>query len=276
MDVAHQGPVATSARLISASEMRRYFSTNNETVAIIMIVTGTIFLLIGLFIGPFSQPFQSVSLIVIGLIVALFGVGSIVAPIFGSKPTDAEYDAWLNARASRLLKRAMRKLAIDSQKTQGYLQVHGFVLSGMSGPYRYRPDELRWKKGHDGRVRFSVNVYMYFFPADDYVVVFIDDVNAFNQRAHHEKIEEYLYRDIVGVIISDEQNFLMINQMQHLYRIQRFSLQFSNGDSLGVSVNALPLANRHSMPGFVIPDSGIDHTVTQLRRLLDEAKQSNM
>lgn len=99
----------------------------------------------------------------------------------------------------------MRKLGIDRQTTKGYLQVHGFVLPGMRESYQYRPDELLWKKGQDGLVRYSVNIYTYFFLAEHSLIVFIGDINALDQAKQLEKIKEYFYRDIVGVIISTEQ-----------------------------------------------------------------------
>lgn len=233
---------------------------------ILMTIAGVIFFLFGLLS-------QSIGLILVGLVAALIGGGMIVAPMLGStNPTDTEYDAWLKAQSATLLKRAIRKLGIDSQIAKGYLQVHGFVLSGMSGPFRYRPDELRYKRGKDGIVRYSVNVYTYLFPTDHSVVVFIGDVNALNQSAHNEKTQEYFYRDIVGVTTSDEQNIIGLYQ----YRIHRFSLRISNGDTIGVSVDASPLDIRQNLPSFTVLDSGIDHTVAQLRRLLREAKQSDM
>jgi len=268
MNEAHQTQAALSPRQISEEQMKRYFSTSNlPTGVIIVIIFGAILLLIA------GLSLQSGGAIVLGLVICLIGVGILVARILGAKPTDAEYDAWQKAQADKLLKRTIRKLGIDRQITKGYLQVHGFVLSGMSESYKYRSDELRWKKGTDGRVRFSVNVYTYFFPTDHYVVVFIGDVNALNQSAHNEKAEEYFYRDIVGVTTSDEQDFIWLKEGQYQYRMQRFSLRISNSDTLGVSVNASPLDTRQNLPSFTVPDSGIDNTVAGLRRLLHEADQ---
>ncbi len=264
MNNEHQAQVASSPRHISEAEMKRYFIPKDEIVVILLIIAGVIFLLIGL-------KLQSIGLILAGLAATLIGGGIIVAPMLGStNPTDAEYDAWLKAKADTLLRRAMRKLGIDSQTTKGYLQVHSFVLPGMRESSQYRPDELRWKRGKDGIVRFSMNVYTYFFLADHSVIVFTGDVNALNQSAHHEKTQEYFYRDIVGVTTSDEQNVIGLHQ----YRLQRFSLRFSNGDTLGTSADASPVDTRQNLPRFTVLDSGIDHTVTQLRKLLREAKQS--
>jgi hypothetical protein len=220
---------------------------------------------------------QSIGVLIVGLLVAAIGIGIIVAKNSGSKPTDAEYDAWLKAQAQAVISRAIMKLGLDpSQITREPLQVHGFILPGMRDANRYRTEELRFKKGNDGGTRFSVNVYTFFFPADHHLAAFVGDVNAINQTAHNEKTEEYFYRDIVGATTSDEQDFIKLKDKQYQYRVQRFFLRISSGDSIGVSVDATPLDNKQNIPSFAIPDSGIDQTVAQLRMLLRDKKQSGM
>ncbi|MFL5628653.1 MAG: hypothetical protein ACJ788_23985 [Ktedonobacteraceae bacterium] len=270
MDIAGQVQMSAPSRQISEAEMRRYFTTKTPKGAIITAVVGALLLLIGL-------PSHSGGFIIVGLIVLLIGVGIIVATMSGSKPTDEEYDAWLKAQAEGVINRAARKLGLDpSQITREPLHIHGFVLPGMRESTKYRPDELHWKIGKDGVVRFSVNVYTYFFPADHHLAAFVGDVNALNQPAHNEKTEEYFYRDIVGATTNDEQDYIRFKDKQYQYRIQRFALRISSGDSIGVSVDATPIDNRRNMPSFAIPNSGIDQTVAQLRMLLREKKQSNM
>ena len=201
----HQAQVTSSPRRISEKQMKRYFSSADPTagviVAILVLVLGVLLFIIGL-----ASPDVNLA-IILGGVIFLIGVGILVVVMTEganlAEPTDAQYDAWLQVKANRLLRSAMMKLNIDRQTTKGYLQVHGFVLPGMRESYQYRPDELLWKKGKDGLVRYSVNVYTYFFLAEHSLVVFIGDVNALNQATQHETIKEYFYRDIVGVILSE-------------------------------------------------------------------------
>lgn len=270
MGIASQVQMATTPRQISEAEMRRYFTTKIPKGAIITAVIGALLFLVGL-------PSQSGALIIVGLLVLLIGGGIIAAIMSGSKPTDEEYDAWLEAQAQEVTNRAARKLGLDpSQITREPLHVQGFVLPGMRESTKYRADELHWKIGKDGVVRFSVNVYTYFFPADHHLAAFVGDVNALNRSAHNEKTEEYFYRDIVGATTNDEQDYIKFKDKQYQYRIQRFALRISSGDSIGASVDASPMDNRQNMPSFAIPNSGIDQTIAQLRMLLREKKQSNM
>ena len=274
MNTANQEQVASSPRRISEKQMKRYFSATDPTggviVAILVLVLGVLLFIIGL-----ASPGVN-SGIILGGVIFLIGVGILVVVMIEganlAEPTDAQYDAWLQGKATRLLRSAMGKLGIDRQTTKGYLQVHGFVLPGMIGSSQYRPDELLWKKGQDSRVRYSVNLYTYFFLAEHSLVVFMGDINALNQAVQHETIKEYFYRDIVGVILSEERTFIGLYQ----YRVQHLSVRISNGDTIDVSVNALPVDTRQNLTSFTIPDSGIDRTVAQLRSIVREAKQSEL
>ena len=268
MSIASQAQVATSPRQFSEAEMKRYFSTIPK-VAIITAIVGAVLFLVGLFA-------QSGGLIVVGLIVGLIAAGIIVAVSAGAKPTDQEYDTWLYGQAKAVANRAITRLGLDQSDTRDPLEVHGFVLPGMSDSSRYRADELRWKRGTDGRVRFSLNIYTFFFPEEHHLAAFVGDVNALNQTAHNEKTEEYFYRDIVGATTSDEQDNITIKGKQYRYRTQRFSLRITSGDRIGVSIDATPVDNKQNIPSFTIPDSGIDRTVAQLRMLLRDKKQSGM
>lgn len=271
MEIAGQVQMSAPSHQISDAEMRRYFTAKTPGWAIIAAIVGALLFLIGLLS-------QSGGLIIVGLLVLIVGAGIIAATRLGSKPTDEEYDAWLKSQAEGVINRAIRKLGLDpSQITREPLLLHGFVLPGMKESTKYHADELYWKKGKDGTIRFSVNVYTYFFPADHYLAAFVGDVNALNQSAHNEKAEEYFYRDIVGATTSDEQDYIMLKDKRYQYRIQSFSLGISGGAAIGVSVGAAPIDNRQKdMPSFAIPDSGVDQTVAQLRMLLRDKKQSNM
>src|SRR5260370_19931241 len=129
----HQAQVAPSPRHISEKQMKQYFSSTDPTegvlIAILVLVMGVLLFIIGL-----ASPGVNLALL-LGGVIFLIGVGILVVVMTGgaepAKPTDAEYDAWLQVKANRLLRSAMRKLGIDRQTTNGYFQVHGFVLPGM-------------------------------------------------------------------------------------------------------------------------------------------------
>ncbi|MBV9688803.1 MAG: hypothetical protein JO202_03725 [Ktedonobacteraceae bacterium] len=267
--MATQTQAPASTRQFSEAEMKRYFSTV-PSAAIVAAIIGVLLLFIG-----FST--QAQAFLASGLVLLLIGGGIISAKLIGPKPTDQQYDAWLNAQAQRVRVKAVEKLGLDPrQLTAEPLVIHGFVLSGTKDSISYRADEIRSKKGTDGKWRFSVNIYTYFFPEEHHLAAFVGDVNALNQSSHNEKTEEYFYRDVVGATTGDEQDTILYKKKQYQYRIQRFSLRIASGDSIGVSVNATPLDNRQNLPNYTIPDSGIDQTVANLRALLRSKKQGGV
>ncbi len=266
MNTASQEQATPSPRHISEQQMKGYFSSIKSILWLIILLTLSAFFLL-----LFGLVSQDVIAILFGFVLCLIVAGIFLARVLGSTiRTDAEYDAWIKDQADQLLRRAMRTLNIERQTTKGYVQIHGFVLPGMRESYQYNPDELLSKRVKDGRVRFSVNVYTYFFLTDHSVIVFSGDVNALNQSSRKEKTQEYFNHDIVGVTTSDEQNLIE----QYQYRVQYFSLRVSNGDTIDVSASASPVDTRENLPRFTVIDSGIDRTVTQLRKILREAKQS--
>lgn len=265
MEITGQMQAGSPSRQFTEAEMKRYFATIPRG-AIIAAVLGAIILFAGI-------PAQSGGMIGFGLVLALIGVGVIVAMTSGSKPTDQEYDAWLESQARMTMSKAITKLGLDpSEIIREPLRIQGFVLPGTRDATRYRVDELRWKIGADRVPRFSVNVYTFFFPADHHLAAFVGDINALNQSSHNEKTEEYFYADIVGATTSDDQDHILIKGKQYQYRIQRFALRIASGDSIGVSISAAPLDNKQGTPNFTIPNSGIDQTVAQMRYLLREKK----
>jgi hypothetical protein len=267
MEMISQQQKNSSSHQFTEEQMKRYFAKIPPKVIGALIIGGAVFLC-----GIVSQT----SLILVaGLVVALVATAIIAIIVGGSKPTDEEYDQWVDHQAQMLLSRAPVKLGLDpSQITRDPLEIHGFVLPGMKDARKYRADELRWKIGRDGKPRFSVNIYTYFFPADHHIAAFVSDINALNQAAHNEEAEEYFYKDIVGATANDEQDHITIKEKQYQYRVQSFALKINSGDSIGVTVNATPMDNKQNIPSFHVPDSGVDSTIAQLRMLLRDKKTS--
>ncbi len=269
--MSRQIPSGVSTRQFSESEMKRYFS-RSPTGAIVTTIIGALLVVFGLVGSPFL-----VLVAIAGL--GLFGIGSIIIfyKLLAFKPTDQEYDEWLENQSKVIVFNAVNKLGLDLRQVinQPPLRIHGFVLPGTRDANKYRIDELHAKKGKDGVWRFSVNVYTYFFPEEHHLGAFVGDVNALNQSAHNDKTEEYFYQDVVGATTYDEQDTIKFRGKDYQYRIQQFSLRITNGDSIGASVSARPTDNRQNAPIFSIPDSGIDQTIAYIRWLLRTKKRSN-
>jgi hypothetical protein len=216
---------------------------------------------------------------IIGLVLFI----SLVSYIFikaWSIPTDKEYDAWLERHARSMVPRARKKLNLERSSIIGPpLRVDSFVLPGSVPALHFLTDDVQMKEGKDGKWRFSVNVFMYFFPADHYLAVFYRSVNALNQfAAPFEETEEYFYDDIVGVTTYTTQDYAVINGYQYVYRIQKFSLRIVNGDDidLGAYIRAAALDNNHQGPAIIPPTMNVDRVLAELRTILRSKRRKRI
>ncbi len=188
--------------------------------------------------------------------------------------TDQEFDAWVEKRARDGLINTIYKLGLadEIRSLDDLLCVRGYVLPGMRNSRHYNRQDLLSKLGADGRWRFSINIYTYFYPAEHQIMIFIYDINAMNWADYREATKEYFYGDVIGATTEDEQDTIAINGMLFNYRDQRFSLRLCDGFGVGATVRSVPLDNIANLPVFDMPNSGVDRTIAQLRMLLRSKK----
>lgn len=262
MKAAGSMGVPLSAHQISERQMKRYF-TGFPLREIISVIIGILLLYFG---------FSSHSLLVlIGLICVLIGGGIIALRVFAT-PSDEQFDEWLKDQSKAMLGYAINnKLNLDrSELIRPPLQLHGFILPGTKAAVSYRKGDVRMKKGKDGKWRFSVNIYTFFFPADRFLAIYVGEINVFNQLAHHDKAFDYFYNHIVGLQEDDIQDEIVLRGTKHQYRIQALSLHVTDGSTISTAVSAKPIDNKQ--PTVSIPDPGIDQTINQLRMILRSKK----
>ena len=189
-------------------------------------------------------------------------------------PTDQEFDTWLENRVREGLISTLRRLGLEHEiaNQRKMLRVRGYVLPGMRDARHYRSQDLYYKLGADGKRRYSVNLYTYFYPADHRIMVFTYDINAMNWNDYRETMREYFYQDVIGATTEDDHDTLYIDGKPRSYRTQRFSLRLCDGTAISATVRSHPLDDIANLPVFDIPQSNIDSTISQLRLLLREKK----
>lgn len=150
--------------------------------------------------------------------------------------------------------------------------MRGFVLPGSKQARFYRPQDLISKPGLDGRWRYNINIYTYFYLADHQIMIFIYDINAINWADYREATKEYFYNDVIGAVTEDDQDIAFVNGSFYRYRNQRFNLRLCDGYGVGATVRSSPIDNLVNLPVFDIPNTNIDQTIAQLRMLLRSKK----
>jgi hypothetical protein len=190
-------------------------------------------------------------------------------------PTDQEFDAWLEERVKEGLTGTLRKLGLEEEiaNPRKLLRVRGYVLQGMKDAHYYNAQDLHYKLGADQKRRYSVNLYTYFYPADDRIMVFTYHINAMNWNDYRETTREYFYQDVIGATTEDDRDMLHIDGKKQLYRTQRFSLRICDGTAISATVRSRPLDDMTNLPVFDdIPQSDIENTIAQIRKWLRDKK----
>jgi hypothetical protein len=256
-----------SGKGFSETQMRGYFNgSRNYTGAIFLIIVGVLLIGVGL-----ASKMQTLALVGLAPIV----LGIIIIVVRSSKPTDQEYDQWVDRQRALIASTALQKVHMDpSELIREPLSLHGVILpdSAEANPYR---GNIHSKKGKDGFYRYSVNVFTYFFPAEHHIAVLSYDVDALDQRAHIEHTDHYFYKDMVGVNTGEGR--LQDKKERATLLIQGFSLRVANGDVIGIggvlSVKVLDSKNKKSGPKVAFADTEVSKTVQALLMLLRQKKQ---
>jgi hypothetical protein len=189
-------------------------------------------------------------------------------------PTDQEFDAWLENKVEECLTNTIRKIGLQDEikNYRQLLRVRGYVLLGMKDAKHYRNQDLRYKKGSDGKRRYSINLYTYFYLGEHRVVVFTYAINAMNWNDYRETTKEYFYQDVIGVNTEDDSDNVNIDGKLHRYRTQRFFLSLRDGNVIRATVRSQPLSDTENLPIFEIPQSNLEATVALLRKSLQSKK----
>ncbi len=188
--------------------------------------------------------------------------------------TDQEFDAWVESRARQGLVNTICRLGLENEiRHPAYLLcVRGYVLPGMSNARYYNARDLLSRQGTDGRWRYSINIYTYFYAAEHQIMIFIYDINAMNWGDYREATKEYFYEDVIGATTQDDQDTVFVQGFLYNYRVQRFSLRLCDGFGVTANMRSQPLDPTSNLPTFDVPNSNIDRTIAQLRMLLRSKK----
>jgi hypothetical protein len=187
-------------------------------------------------------------------------LGLIQFSIYNAKPrpTDEQYEAWVNSWRPSIQHYGMQKLGLVPEDIAGDI----LIVRGQVWPndnyegayYRSHGCPIVVKRGQDGYPHASINKFTIFYPTQHYIAVFNGDVNALSPL-RYEGTRTYFYDDVVGV-----DAFSFGEQLDgYTYNIQRFELRISSGQSIGSTTTR-------------VTDNSVDQIVRSLRTLLRDKK----
>ncbi|MCP2728329.1 hypothetical protein [Limnofasciculus baicalensis] len=189
-----------------------------------------------------------------------------VKPLFDA-PGDQTIDAWLIDDIENLKKRSLDRLNIDpSELIRDSIVIRGPILWNTNG---VPSKELDWKKGKDGRIRFSINAVTIVHLTEHKLSSYQCDYNFLRNVPLNEQDDEFHYRDVVAVSTRDDTTNYTLPNNTLMKQAQLFKLAVSSGDSINVIVNSADLVK---FTGGDIAETGIDNAIKALRKVLSEKK----
>ncbi len=296
---------------ISEARMRRYFTKSKAwRYATLFFVIGALFTGIFYLLQTNNLAYEyyasylyalSPLVFIYGAIIGILLSAAIIIVAYSTAPTDEQYDAWVESRRKMIINSAYDKLRISSNQVISSPYIPGpLIIEGFIDPLdkemrsQYARDildkkgnkideiDVEYKIGKDGGLRCSVNTLLYIVPIEDYIAVFYSDINALEQGRRYQETAHYYYHDVVGITTDDQQIplFRHLRGMNETVLYQRFSLEVSNGESIGTSLlvdtRTIDKRDLEKMPPLVVFDSEVDRTISALLMFLRDKKQGKV
>lgn len=246
--------------------LRKYFAPPPQPKnAIIMLVLG----IIGIFVF-FGDTRNMGFCGGIGFLLAIIGGGLLFsmygAP--GSLPDDAEVDKWFQEDLARIVEQSLSKAGLDkSELVQAPIPVTGPILWSTNG---VSTEDLRWKKGNDNFVRFSINRITVILLSNQLLAAYACDFNFIKNVALNESTQEYHYKDVVSVSTQEDSTSYTLPNGISMVNSQAFRLSVASGESIKVVISAAKLSE---VTGGTIPTTSAEKAVQIIRTMLREKKQ---
>ena len=248
--------------------LRKYFAAPPElTVPILLLVIGIVVIIMFL-----TSPNNSSSGLgsVIGLLMAI--IGGVWLYILQKNreniPTDAEVDKWFQDDVAQIVEKSFSSAGLDkSELVQVPIPVTGPILWTT---YGVPSEDLRWKKGKDDFVRFSINRVTVILLSNQLLVAYSCDFNFIKNVTLNEQTQEYHYKDIVSVSTQEDSTSYTLPNGVRMVNSQAFRLSVPSGESIKVVIGAAKLSE---VTGGKIPTTSAEKAVQVIRTMLREKKQ---
>jgi hypothetical protein len=247
------------------SALRNYFRKPPSKVKFIIgVVVGILIILSGMYDGQGGCAF-------FGLLVA-GGCGAFLWLEQNKKkevPTDSQVDTWLQEGIQKLVDQSLSKLSLDPSELKGEsLPIKGPILWSVSG---IPNDNIAWKIGDDGIVRFGVYQVTIIHLTDRHLAAYACDYNFIRNVALNDRTDEYHYRDVVSVSTKESSSSYQLPTGVSLTLSQEFVLSVASGDKISVGIGISKLG-QITGGSDRIPETGAEKAINVIRAMLREKK----
>jgi len=222
---------------------------------------------IGILIGGFAFLFTEYRLIGIVLVIlaCLWLIYQLRSTVSG--PSDQTIDSWLLEDLVGLKSRSIQRLNLDeSEFNRDPLVITGPILWETVGAPK---DEVAYKKGKDGLVRFSINGVTIIHLGEHKLSSYQCDYNLIRGVPLNERDDEYFYNDVVAVATREVATNYTLPNNQVMKQAQSFALSVSSGEQIKVVVTSGEI---EKLTGGQIVSTGVDDSIKAIRAILREKK----
>lgn len=190
-------------------------------------------------------------------------------------PSDTQYDAWIDRKAKNELEKALQEEDLEDltlKERERLLVVRGYAVPGAKDAKQHLKQDILWKLGKDGVMRYSVNIYTYVLPLEHRIVMMRLTINTVNHRDSGQSISTYFYDSVGALQKVDENEIVEIDEVEHMYRTRSFCLD-TNGRNVSVTIRSLPLDHTPDLPEFDFIQPNVEETIRKLNRYIRSIKE---
>jgi hypothetical protein len=207
-------------------------------------------------------------LLILGIIPGV--IYAIYALVCHSKrPADEKFDAWLAEDLSKVRDESFVKLGLDKEegaKVREPITLIGPIAWKVPGVPN---EEIKWRKGKDEIVRFSVNRFTILHFLETGIAGYACDFNSFRGVALNDSTHEFHYPDIVSVTTQEESSSYTLQSGLKMVYAQEFRISVASGESISYVIGAEKLKE---LTDGQIPTTEAERAILVIRKLLRERK----
>ena len=187
---------------------------------------------------------------------------------------DEQFDRWFNWSVEKITELTFKKLSLDknniADRVRDPIAITGPVYWEITG---VENGDIRWKKGKDNIVRFSVNHLTIFHFTNKALAAYECDFNFLKNKVVNEVTYQFHYQDIVSVTTSErnfneKESFQMLNG-KFIKRAHAFRIKVPN-DEFGYLITSTEIKNE---TGGIIPTDAAEQAVIVIRKMLRDKKK---
>lgn len=265
---------STAYREFTEEQMRAYF-TKDDTRKIHVMTIAFIGCIASVLIGIFWLVYIWWFILAGLLFFLIGGIFWLVIRLSIQVPSDEQYDAWVDKKAKEKLGEALLEEGqedLTSEEQKRLLSVCGYVLPGTKEAKQHMKQDVLWKRGGDGVMRYSVNIRTYVLPLEHRIVLMRLIINTVNHLDSGGSNNTYFYHAVGAIQKVDENEIVEIEGIEYMYRTRSFCLDV-NGRTVSVTIRSLPITRDPDLPKFDFIQPDVEETIRKLSNFIRSIKE---